>query len=100
MMVMHEQKGKAKPTPTTKPDTDAGTIQRGRRDKPVRMGVAVVVPHKQDEGKGRRKQDWWGPHRSTKLLWLRPYDGIALVDLTCRLWPMYINTNTLALSTT
>ena len=25
---------------------------------------------------------------------------VALVDLTCRLWPIYINTNTLALSTT
>ena len=25
---------------------------------------------------------------------------VALVDLTCRLWPMYIHTNTLALSTT
>ena len=26
MVMMHERKGKAKPTPTTKPDTDPGTI--------------------------------------------------------------------------
>ena len=50
---------------TTKPatDTDAGTIERGRRDKPVRVGgggggIECGAAHK--TGARGDKQDWWG----------------------------------------
>ena len=52
---------------TTKPatDTDAGTIERGRRDKPVRVGgggggIECGAAHK--TGARGDKQDWWGLH--------------------------------------
>ena len=70
---------KSTPT-TTKPatDTDAGTIERGRRDKPVRVaggggGIECGAAHK--TGQRRHKQDWW-VHKL--LLLLRRYGFFTL----------------------
>jgi len=74
-------------------DTDADTIERARRHKPVRVGggggIECGAAHK--TGQRRHKQDWWGPHGSTKT-----------VDLTCHLAarPTHKHALTLALLTT
>ena len=82
---------KSTPT-TTKPatGTDAGTIERGRRDKPVRVaggggGIECGAAHK--TGQRRHKQDWWGPQTTVAA-------ATWLVDLTRRLVSCCIYTQT------
>ena len=81
----------AKRTPTTtKPatDTDAGTIERGRRDKPVRVGGYSAWCRTQNLGKGDTSKTG-GVHKHCGCGQMK-----ALVDLTCHLAPVVQHTQT------